>query len=493
MLDAESWSPLTAEAYSHRWSGTTPAKNGRGNPVERHMMLHVLALMALALLGCRGEDRTLTASTASTANAPSVVSRASALARDMPSAWNERLMAVAIAEDSLLTLKGVRTAAMLNLALHDALNAVVRVYAPYAHDSSEPGADPIAAAAQAAYRVALSQYPDARDGIEQELRRWLDAASRGDASSGAALEAARSRGIALGDAAAAAVLQAREGDGWNAEVPYEPRPPAPGVYVEFPEHSGTPPGFVFGTGFGRARPFMLERADQFRAPPPPPLESEAYAEAFNEVRELGRAESPTRTADQTHIAFFWKEFAESSLGRLGRELARERGLGLWEASRLFALIHAGIFDGYVSVFDSKLFYDHWRPYTAIRAAESDGNPATAPDASWDNTHHHTYPFPSYPSAHGTVCAASFAALSDVFGDELDFTMSTPRVSSGGPLSESMEMVPPTRSFASFSEAARECALSRVYLGIHFRYDSEAGNELGTRVGEVAVARLARAP
>ena len=400
----------------------------------------------------------------------------------MPAAWNERLIGVASAEDGLLTLKGVRSAAMMNVAMHDALNAVVRVYASYEYEATDRAADPIAAAAQAAYRVSISQYPDARAGFDVELDRWLMKVPDG---------AARSRGIALGDAVAAALLRAREDDGWSTQVSYEPRAPTPGVYVEFPEHSGTPPGFVFGTGFGRARPFLLERPDQFRPPPPPAIESHAYAEAFNEVAELGRSDSPTRSADQTHIAFFWKEFAESSINRLAREFSRERSLELWEAARLFALIDAGIFDGYVSSFEGKFFYNHWRPYTAIHAADSDGNAATAADTSWDNTHHHTYPFPSYPSAHGTVCAAGLGALADVFGDELAFTMTTPRVTSGGPLSELVDLSPPTRSFESFSDAARECALSRVYLGIHFRYDSEAGQALGERIGELAAARFGR--
>ena len=441
-------------------------------------MLRVLALMAMALVACQGEDRT---QTRRATLAVDTAARDTA-ARDMPAAWNGRLMAVAIAEDGLLSLKGVRAAALTSLAMHDALNAVLRVYAPYVYEQPDPNADPIAAAAQAAYRVSVTQYPDARAGFDAELGRWLARARGGDA---------RSRGVTLGEAVAAALLRARDGDGWDARVPYEPRPAAPGVYVEFPEHSGTPAGFVFGTGFGHARPFMLAKAEQFRAPPPPALESKAYAEAFAEVAELGRFDSASRSADQTHIAYFWKEFAESSISRVARELTRARSVDLWDGARLFALINAGIFDGYVSSFESKFFYGHWRPYTAIRAADDDGNAQTRADASWNNTHRHTYPFPSYPSAHGTVCAAGFTALADVFGDEVAFTLTTPQVSAGGPLSEPIDMSPPTRSFQSFSEAARECALSRVYLGIHFRYDSEAGNELGRRVGEVARARLER--
>jgi membrane-associated phospholipid phosphatase len=153
------------------------------------------------------------------------------------------------------------------------------------------------------------------------------------------------------------------------------------------------------------------------------------------------------------------------------------------AARLFALVNVSIMDAYISVFDNKFSHNHWRPYTAIRWAEHDGNPDTRAEVDWNNTHRHTYAFPSYPSAHGTACAAAMTMFTDTFGDARPFKMSTRQVDAAGPLSEKISMKPATRTFASFSAAARECALSRVYLGIHFRYDSEEGHRLGTRIGE----------
>ncbi|NNE34762.1 MAG: phosphatase PAP2 family protein, partial [Rhodothermales bacterium] len=135
--------------------------------------------------------------------------------------------------------------------------------------------------------------------------------------------------------------------------------------------------------------------------------------------------------------------------------------------------------------------NHWRPYTAIRWAEHDGNPDTVPEEDWTNTHNHTYAFPSYPSAHGTACAAAMAAFTDTFGANFPFTMSNPSVDIAGPFSGKMAPDPPTRSFDSFSEAALECTMSRVYLGIHFRYDSVEGNNLGSKIGDLAVQRLDR--
>ena len=180
---------------------------------------------------------------------------------------------------------------------------------------------------------------------------------------------------------------------------------------------------------------------------------------------------------------WWKDFAENSHNRLARSLVTDEQTDLWESARLFALLNVSIMDAYISVFDNKFFYNHWRPYTAIHWAEHDGNPATAAEPDWNNTHRHTYAFPSYPSAHGTACAAAMTVFADTFGDDRYFRMSTPQVAAAGPMSEKISMKPPTRSFDSFSGAARECALSRVYLGIHFRYDSTEGVRLGRRIGD----------
>ncbi len=396
--------------------------------------------------------------------------------------WNEQVLAAAEAEDGFLTLKGLRTAAMMHLAIHDALNAIDARYETYLPVEPMPNADPIAAAAAAAHEVASAQYPAGAESFDAELRRWLD---------GVESDARREAAVALGKAAAAGILEARRGDGWDNEAEYQWHPMGPGVYAEFAEHSGTPEGFVFGSGWATARPFMLDEPGHFRSPPPPEITSDAYAGAFREVKEIGAEESPTRTPDQAHLAMWWKDFAENSHNRLARRLAAEEEIELWDAARMFALLNMGIYDAYVNVFENKFLYNHWRPYTAIRWAANDGNPETEPDPEWNNLHRHTYAFPSYPSAHGTACAAAMTALADTLGDDLRFTMTTAQVDSAGPMSEKIAMDPPTRSFESFSSAAMECAMSRVHLGIHFRYDSVAGNELGRRIGRYGVGRFLR--
>lgn len=389
---------------------------------------------------------------------------------DVVIAWNARLLAAAEAEDGFLTLKGVRTAAMMHVAMHDALNAITPRYAPYAYHGHAPDADPVAAAAQAAFAVVSSQYPGEAPRLRAELERFLAQAAEGPP---------RRRGISLGETVAHAILARRDGDGWNTEAQYAWQPMGPGVYAEFDEHSGTPKGFVFGAGWAQVRPFLMRSPDQFRSPPPPDVASDAYVAAYDEVREVGRFQSRTRTADETHLALWWKEFVEASHNRLARDLASISGLDPWQAARLFALLNMAIFDGYIASFDAKFAYNHWRPYTAIRWAANDGNPRTVPEADWNNLHRHTYAFPSYPSAHGTACAAAMGVMANVFGARRGFTMRIPLVDSAGPGSPKIAPDPPTRSFANFDDAAIECALSRVYLGIHFRYDSIQGNRLGS--------------
>ncbi len=401
----------------------------------------------------------------------------------LASAWNELILTAAEAEDGFLTLKGLRTAALVHLGMHEALNRLDPRYATYLNDEIVAAGDPTAAATQVAYSIARDQYPD-REALWSE-QRSLGLESVLD-------PVARERGIAFGQVVADRVLAKRRGDGWNREAAYVWHPMGPGVYAEFAEHSGTPEGFVFGAGWATARPFLLVRPDQYRVAPPPAIESDEYVEAYREVKEVGRRGSQTRTPDQSHLAMWWKDFAENSTNRLARQLVADQELDLWDATRLYALLEMSLFDAYVSVFENKFHYNHWRPYTAIRWAAHDGNPRTIPDKDWDTMHGHTYAFPSYPSAHGTACAAAMAVFAATFGEDLDFTMVTPEVDRAGPFSGKVAMEPATRSFEDFPSAALECALSRVYLGIHFRYDSVAGYHLGWQIGHEAVSRYLQA-
>jgi PAP2 superfamily len=373
-------------------------------------------------------------------------------------AWNETLYEIGFAEDQFGTLKSHRAQAMMHIAIHDALNSVIPLYRRFAYRGNDLFAHPIAAAAQAAHDVVLSQYPGQQARLDSELANWLSRIPDGPL---------KTRGIKLGGRIAAAILALREGDGWDFQGTYT-------FSSEPGDYQTTPPwnGFVFLPGFRFAKPFGLRAPDQFRPGPPPRLDSARYAAAYNEVKDFGRVDSVVRTLDQTLYAVWWMEFTEGSVNRLARQLVTQRGTHLWRAARLFALLNISIYDGYIAVWDSKFEYNHWRPYTAIREADRDGNPATEADPTWEPLRT-TPPFPDYVSAHSAACAATFEILKRTFGDRVSFTMET--------TTAPPEM--PTRSFRSFSSAAAECADSRVRLGWHFRYATNRGLALGRAVAE----------
>ncbi len=376
-------------------------------------------------------------------------------------AWNSLAYDIAFAEDQFLTFKGQRAFSMMHLAMHDALNTIVPRYHRYAYAGPKVEADPTAAAAQAAYQVLLSQYPAKKARLDAELADWLDPIAG---------SAKKARAIELGKATAVAILSLRAGDRWDFQGSYHFRRGSG-------EYQTTPPwdGFVAQPGFGRAKPFTLASPRQFRPPPPPPLTSSRYASAFNEVKDYGAAGSKVRTRDQTGYAVWWMEFAEGSVNRLARQLVKEKKADLWEATRLFAQLNIALYDGYIAEWDSKYEFNHWRPYTATREAGRDGNAGTTPDRDWKPLRD-TPPFPEYLSAHAAACAGSFEVLRRMWGNEVAFTMSTITAPPGMP----------TRSFASFTAAAAECADSRVRLGWHFRYSTDAGLRLGRQVAEHVV-------
>jgi len=295
-----------------------------------------------------------------------------------------------------------------------------------------------------------------RSRLDAELATWL-AQTRGTPG--------KERGIALGQQSAAAIIAMRLVDGWNSQGTY--------TFLSGPgQYQTTPPfnGFVLQPGFRFARPFGLLSPAQFRPELPPLLSTREYAEAFNEVKEVGRADSVTRKLDETRYAIWWMEFAEGSVNRLARQLLAEHRTHLWKAARMLALLNMSLFDSYVAVWDSKFEFNHWRPYTAIREAAGDGNAATAAEADWQPLRT-TPPFPEYVSAHAAGCSSSFEILRRTFGDRVAFTMGT--------ITAPPEM--PTRTFRSFGGAAAECADSRVRLGWHFRYATDAGLALGRSV------------
>lgn len=409
--------------------------------------------------------------TAAACNNPATSSEARTTAESTDAslavAWNGLAYEIAYAADSFMTFKGQRALAMVHLAMHDALQAVLPIYHSYLYDERHPDADPYVAAAQAAADILRAAYPDRSADIDRQLAKTLDATTDRNA---------REEGQAVGAAAAGALLAARAGDGWDASGAYQ-FGGGPGAYAT------TPPwdGFVLQPGFGHATHFTFDDPARFRPPPPPPLDSPEYAQALNEVMAQGDSASSARSADQTGYALWWMEFSESAAGRLVRRLLAESDLSLWDANRVLAHLYAALYDGYVTVWEAKYTFNHWRPYTAIRAAANDGNPDTSPDPDWVPLRP-TPPFPEYMSAHATGCATAYEVATRYFGDNVAF--------------ENTSLTAPpgmsTRTFESFRDAAEECADSRVQLGWHFRYATNAGLDAGRRIARFVMDSTLRA-
>jgi hypothetical protein len=387
---------------------------------------------------------------------------------DVVLAWNVAARDAATAHDKYGNPSAAaRLYALVHLAQHDAVNAVGQRYESHAYDGVDPAADPEAAAAAAAHAVLAATYPAQRARLDSTLDASLAAVPDGEAEA---------RGVALGKEAAAAVLAARADDGSDTPVVGDYTPvDAPGRYQFTPPFT-----LAFQPGWRFVRPFALRSPDQFRPAPPPALTSARYARDFDEVKTLGSAASSARTPDQTAYAKFWYEFSELGWNRVARTVAADRKLGLQSTARLFALLNAAMSDSYVAGWDAKYHYDFWRPVTAVRAADADGNAATDADAGWEPLMV-TPPVPDYPSTHSALGNAAAEVLASVFGDRTAFTFTSPTA----------EPANAPRTFARFSQAADENADSRVVAGLHFRFATDAGQALGRRVGRWTVSHHLR--
>jgi hypothetical protein len=358
------------------------------------------------------------------------------------------------------SLEQSRIYAMTHAAIHDALNAIDRRYKLYALDRrAEPNASPEAAVAAAARDVLVAQLLTQKETIDAAYAASLAGIADGPA---------KTNGVAIGQAAAAAILALRSADGSTDPMPYTPGT-APGAYQL------TPPNFAPAVlpGWGAVTPFALKSGAQFRPAPPKffDLTSAEYAADYNEVKAVGELNSATRTAEQSEIARFWYEGSPNGWNRIARVVATQRGLDPWRNARLFGLLNFAMADGFIAGFESKYLYNFWRPITAIRAGATDNNPATVADPAW-SAFLVTPAAPDYPSTHSVLGAAAAETLARFFGaDTISFT-----TTSGAPFPGI------TRSYTNFSQAAQENADSRVYAGIHFRAACRDGLIQGTWVG-----------
>jgi hypothetical protein len=377
-----------------------------------------------------------------------------------------------------------RLYAMMHVAIHDALNAIDRRSRPYTFDTQRnSGASPDAAVAAAAHDVlvpVINQIPfppaclqAAVAGVEADYAAALAAVPNGTA---------KTQGIQIGQASAIAILNLRSGDG--SDTPLQdfgyPQGTNPGEYRDTPGFT-----FAFAPGWGRVTPFVLNHSSQFRPGPPFKVSSYKYSADFNEVKTLGGdgVQTPSaRTPNQTEIALFWLESSPLAWNRMARTVSANRGLGLWENARLFGLLNLAMADGYIGSLDTKFYYNFWRPVTAIRTADTDGNPDTVGDPAWTPLQAN-YPNPDYDSAHSVEGGAAAEVLKEFFGtDAISFSACSLTLPPG---SRCTDPSPVIRTYTSFSQAAEENAFSRILVGLHFRDATEAGVKHGREIANRA--------
>jgi hypothetical protein len=280
------------------------------------------------------------------------------------------------------------------------------------------------------------------------------------------------QGVAIGQTVADRILALRSNDGSNAK-------PTPFVFGNAPgDYQSTPPNFPKQpqfTHWSRVTPFTLERVSQFRLGPPPALTSDTYTDAFNEVKSLGIAKSTTASAEQALTGRFWNGAIQNYWNEIAQTLSVTQNLTTAQNARLFALLNLTLADGVIAFYDTKYTYNFWRPVTAIRAADTDNNPDTAADPNWLPEVGNTTPDPSYPGAHAVISAAAACVLTSFFKrDHFDFNLTS-------------EVLPGVeRSFSRISAAAEEATLSRIFGGVHFRFDLTTGQRLGHEVAEFVV-------
>ena len=369
--------------------------------------------------------------------------------------WNQVLLSIVnTAGAQPANVQPTRNFAILHAAIYDAVNSIDRAHQPYLISVRAPrGASETAAADSAAHAALIGLYPAQQTSIDADYAAELAKVAGGPA---------KDKGIRLGEQVAGDLLAIRTNDGSNATPP----PFIPGT--DAGDYRPTPPNFptpVFTT-WGQVTPFVLDRGDQFRPAPPPALTSDTYAAAINEVESLGSSTSTTRTAEQTEIGKFWNPPIQNFWNQIAQTVALEHHSDLPTTARLFAALNLSFADSAIAFYDAKYTYQLWRPVTAIRLADSDGNPNTVADLNWLPLTGNTAADPSYPGAHSTISAAGMDVLASFFGEDQHFSLTSPALPGV------------TRSFNSFGAAAQEAGLSRIFSGQHTRLDHVAGLKLG---------------
>jgi hypothetical protein len=377
--------------------------------------------------------------------------------------WNRTLLGIVRTPGAQpATVHPTRSFAIMHGAIYDAVNAIDKAHRPYLDHLTGASrfASQDAAAATAAHDVLIALYPNFQAILEAQLQQSLAQIPDG---------ADKAEGISIGKTVADRILALRSKDGSSAQ-------PIPYVFGNAPgDYQSTPPNFPAQpqlTHWSQVMPFALERASQFRPGPPPALTSDRYSDAFNQVKSLGIVNSTTATADEALAGRFWNGAIQNYWNEIAQTASLAHNLTTAQSARLFALLNLSLADGVIAFYDAKYVYNFWRPVTAIREAATVGNPETSADPNWLPQAIRTAPDPSYPGAHAVISAAGAEVLISFFErDRFEFNVTS-------------EVLPGVeRSFTSFSGAAEEATLSRIFAGQHFRFDLTAGQRLGREVAD----------
>ena len=418
-------------------------------------------------------------------------------------------------------VRSARALAIVQSAIYDAVNAVDGSYTPYLFDGkAKPGTSLEAAAAEAGHDTLVALYPQQTASFDAALAQSLQGIA----------PAARNKGIALGHAVAVEILAARQNDGNSVNNPYTPGT-GPGQWRADPYH---PTQTAYAPDYGEVKPFVILDGGQFQVPPPPALNSAAYATAYNEAKTLGGdgvTTPTTRTAEQTQIGIFWAYDGSPGLGvpprlynQIARVVAQQQHNTEVQNARLFALVNLALADAGITSWDTKYTYNFWRPVQAIHEADpspttndvgaatpllGDGNANTVADPNWrplgaqasnpqlSATPNHpptnfTPPFPAYTSGHATFGAALFRTLRDFYDkDNIPFSFTSDEFNGVTKDANGVTRPVVTRSFTSFSQAAEENGQSRIYLGIHWSFDKVQGIKQGREVADFVFGHFAK--
>ncbi len=420
-----------------------------------------------------GSHRTLLAATLVVLLVLGLPQRALAQEVEAVIEWN-RILQTTVVSTPTPTVFFTRPYSLTSIAVFDALNSIDRLYLPYVTEvNASPTASREAAVAQAAHDVLAELYPSQLSTLDAALAATLSRLPAGAASEGSQ----------VGAAAARAVLDARRGDGWDRQPSEYLVPSLPGYYQITPPQNGP----VTFTHYPDVTPFVIGSRLQFLVAQPPALTSEHYAADVNQVKAVGSVNSTVRTEEQTSIARRWAAVGTSTQnqmvwGNVVRDLARRNGWGALDTARAYALLHMSLHDALLVSFNGKFVYGLWRPVTAIRNADQDGNPATEADPNWLPLLA-TPPYPSYPGNMTCLAAASSRTLALLFGrDNIPFSVTWTGTGGAADI---------TRPYNGFRELGDEQMLSRVYGGIHYMFDQLSSMGVCTDLADYAVDNYLR--